>query len=129
MKRVTSTDEHFPDAILHSLHEALITIDLNDCILLMNTAAENLCGCSNADSAGKHISTVLGRIAAGSGEIVEKAASHAISRGSFNWESTGMILHAHGESPTAYSGTASPWHFQERTLMEQYCCSERQKSG
>ncbi len=108
MKRLTSADEHFSDAIINSLQEALITIDLNDCILTMNAGAENLCGFSNSGSYGKHISTLLGSISLESGEVIEKTVVHALSHGPFSWKSSGVKQPSSAKLPVGLSGTATP---------------------
>ncbi|GMR16783.1 MAG: hypothetical protein BMS9Abin31_1163 [Gammaproteobacteria bacterium] len=73
------------EVTLHSITDSVVTVDINECIVYLNPAAENLLGCSIEEVSGKEFKKVF--------NIVEESTGNAIDDSLHLCFVTGKIIH------------------------------------
>jgi len=73
------------EVTLHSITDSVVTVDINECIVYLNPAAENLLGCTIKEVSGKEFKKVF--------NIVEESTGNAIDDSLHLCFVTGKIIH------------------------------------
>lgn len=105
------------EVTLHSITDSVVTVDINECIVYLNPAAEKLLGCSTKEVLGKEFKKIFNIVEESSGDVIDDSLHLCFVTGKIVHLPEHSSLIAKGNSMISIEASIAPMKADTGDLM------------